>query len=99
MNARTGTPKDYLENDSDLSVDIPLHYYSTDQEVPRQSKDTGVNPQGRILLDHCPFVFNVPVLVISARQPLEEQSPDTNVNTHAMSRPLKWNNKQVEVKF
>ena len=156
MNARTGTLKDYIENDSDLPVDIPLNY-TIDQEVPRQSKDTGVNPQGRILLDlcisarmrivngrttgdsagdytcytprgcsmvdylivsadllpkivnfhigtlpdhsdHCPLVFNVPVFVPSTRQPLEEQSPDTNVNTHAMSRPLKWD-KQVEEKF
>ena len=156
MNARTGTLKDYIENDSDLPVDIPLNY-TIDQEVPRQSKDTGVNPQGRILLDlcisarmriingrttgdsageytcytprgcsvvdylivsadllpkivnfrvgtlpdysdHCPLVFNVPVLVTSTRQPLEEQSSYTNVNTHAMSRPLKWD-KQVEEKF
>ena len=52
VNARTGTLKDYIENDSDLPVDIPLNY-AIDQEVPRQSKDTGVNPQGRILLDLC----------------------------------------------
>ena len=52
MNARTGILKDYAENDSDLPVDIPLNY-TIDQEVPRQSKDTSVNPQGRVLLDLC----------------------------------------------
>ena len=137
MNARTGILKDYIENDSDLPVDIPLNY-TIDQEVPWQSKDTSVNPQGRVLLDlcisarmrigngrtngdsaacytprgcsvvdylivsadllpkivnfrigtlpdhsdHCPLVFNVPVFVTPARQPLEEQFLDTNINKH-----------------
>ena len=48
--------------------------------------------------DHCPLIFNVPVFVTPARQPLEEQFPDTNVNKHTLSRPLKWD-KQAKEKF
>ena len=52
MNARTGILKDYVENDLDLPVDIPLNY-TIDQEIPRQSKDTSENSQGRVMLDLC----------------------------------------------
>lgn len=48
---------------------------------------------------HCVFqviCFNTSKTAI-ARQPLEEQFQDT-INTHAMSRPLKWD-KQGEKKF
>ena len=48
--------------------------------------------------DHCPLIFNVPVFVTPARQPLEEQFPDTNINKHTLSRPLKWD-KQAKEKF
>ena len=46
----------------------------------------------------CHHFHIVPVFVTPARQPLEEQFPNTNINKHTLSRPLKWD-KQAKEKF
>ena len=52
MNARTGNCSDFIPYDSDLPVRSSFRYI-VDSAIPRTSKDTTVNTQGRYLLDLC----------------------------------------------
>ena len=52
MNARTGNCNDVIPYDSDLPIRSSFRYI-VDSAVPRTSKDTTVNTQGRYLLDLC----------------------------------------------
>ena len=52
LNARTGNCNDFIAYDSDLPVRSSFRYI-VDSAIPRTSKDTTVNTQGRYLLDLC----------------------------------------------
>ena len=52
LNARTGNCSDFIPYDSDHPIRSSFRYI-VDSAVPRTSKDTTVNTQGRYLLDLC----------------------------------------------
>ena len=52
LNARIGNCNDFISYDSDLPIRSSFRYI-IDSAIPRTSKDTTVNTQGRYLLDLC----------------------------------------------
>ena len=53
FNARTGTTCDFIQEDSDLPINLPYEYVIDKSMKPRISQDAKVNTIGKYLVDMC----------------------------------------------